>query len=535
MKVLKHYAGLKQNGENGPSSSPTSSSEQNISISRHLHDTLRPIIADRETEISGRLRQEMKNVLEKKNCKVAVTGEDDERVSGELSQQLVTGKPDIVLRMAGVDDSDDSNLKKATTIIEVSVDKNGGEKKCGQGCDYAALCSNPNETIIVLSLHFDRTQTDIDLKITQQAFLWVGNDDEKKRRFGFLWREVYQSSTLAKEGIDTDLKAACDGIVRSIDCAMYMNNLEKDDMEWETMGDNVAIEGRETVYKIFDNRFQPTFRKPDNWLGFQNEEYDWMEGFDISTELYFEESDKIETLGMPTPKNKKRRRSGDPAPSSVPYPQGSVRIIKYNYLHGTHYASKVSDFLAIAECISKMHKAGFVHGDVRGFNMLHPIRNTAQPVDPNDTQPAGSNDTQSIKTSMIIDFDLCGRADDEGALYPPGYSISVPENLNNRSGVENQRMKVEDDWKDLASAMGTYLISNSTGQVMESWFALHSHIAKSKNESIPSAIETFIGQHTDLEVMMIPIKKEEIENKVRGTGSPNKQKQRPLGSIEICK
>jgi hypothetical protein len=58
--------------------------------------------------------------------------------------------------------------------------------------------------------------------------------------------------------------------------------------------------------------------------------------------LEFKESDNVDCLGKPI--NRKRKSGDDGSPSMVPYPKGSVLVIKYDFVIGSHFASKVSDF-----------------------------------------------------------------------------------------------------------------------------------------------------------------------------------------------
>ena len=71
--------------------------------------------------------------------------------------------------------------------------------------------------------------------------------------------------------------------------------------------------------------------------------------------------------------------------------------------------SKVCHFQSIARCISEMHIANIVHGDIRGFNMLHPS--------------PGVGRTES----ELIDFDLSSLSHEDD-LYPPGYADRISDN-----------------------------------------------------------------------------------------------------------
>jgi hypothetical protein len=55
-----------------------------------------------------------------------------------------------------------------------------------------------------------------------------------------------------------------------------------------------------------------------------------------------------------------------------------------------------------------MHAEKTVHGDIRGFNMLHPY------------PPADSEEhKEGISKSLLIDIDLSSRPGED--RYPPGY------------------------------------------------------------------------------------------------------------------
>jgi hypothetical protein len=221
------------------------------------------------------------------------------------------------------------------------------------------------------------------------------HEDESKRKLGFLWREADQS-----EDDETHLallKRSCRGVVRCLQCAERLRILssaqpdtDERPQKWDVPSDNVAIVNDSDVYKIFDNRFYPTYRKPHHWL--EGVQYPWIRDLNVEKLLEFEESgsSSLEEFGKPVD-SKKRQHGADVDTKSVPYPRGSMLIIKYPLVKGTHFASKASNFQEIAACIASMHAVGLVHGDIRGFNILHPVEG-------------------GIETSRLIDFDLSGKA-----------------------------------------------------------------------------------------------------------------------------
>eukprot|EP00980_Cylindrotheca_fusiformis_P026312 scaffold15807_cov124-Cylindrotheca_fusiformis.AAC.1 len=110
------------------------------------------------------------------------------------------------------------------------------------------------------------------------------------------------------------------------------------------------------VYKTFDNsRRYPTYHRPNVWL---RNDLDWIEDLNVESAFCFKESDNVDDLGRPSKKEKNA---------------GSILVvIKYDYADGSQFASNASHFLQIAKFVTSMHKAGIIHGEVRGFNVLHP-------------------------------------------------------------------------------------------------------------------------------------------------------------------
>jgi hypothetical protein len=272
------------------------------------------------------------------------------------------------------------------------------------------------------------------------------------------------------------------------------------------------------VYKIFDNRFHPTYRRPDVWL--QNHR-PWIADLNVKREFSFKESSTVDTLGKPA---RKRGHGDDSPPETVSYPRGSVQIIKYEFVNGTHFASRVSHFQQIARCIEDMHKAGIVHGDIRGFNMLHP-----------HPGPGPGR----IQQSRLIDFDLCGSPGVD--VYPPGYSSRVMDNKYSRSGRANQKMEMYHDWYELASAMAPYRVPYSVVtskpklKLLEDWEHICLDFDKTDPDStdqrdLARLIDNFIEEHGDVEIELPPTDKRAWNEEIKGTGSPNKKKQKSRGS-----
>jgi hypothetical protein len=168
LELLRYYIDLK--------SKPTSTHASKVAgkLQQQLDGI---ILVQKETDISSQLRKILKESwVANSDGQCSVTGEKEETgtVKGTLSQESATGSPDIVVRMG-------FKNKLVVMVMEVSVDSNGGENKVGQGLDYASLIDKPNETILLLTLNFDRKLKGCDLKITQEAFLYLHSDDESNR------------------------------------------------------------------------------------------------------------------------------------------------------------------------------------------------------------------------------------------------------------------------------------------------------------------------------------------------------------------
>jgi hypothetical protein len=173
-----------------------------------------------------------------------------------------------------------------------------------QAVDYASLIDRPQAaTILLLSLHFDREIKGIDLKITQEAFLFIHHAEKKQRQLGLLWREVYAAEDLQSDS--TALKSAGEGLARCFNCAEHLDTLNNngDTTPCAMVPNNAAIDNNQVVYKIFDNRFHPTYRKLDAWLPQRSGDAaprPWLDPLYVDSEfLLFEESDTADELGRP--------------------------------------------------------------------------------------------------------------------------------------------------------------------------------------------------------------------------------------------
>jgi hypothetical protein len=106
-------------------------------------------------------------------------------------------------------------------------------------------------------------------------------------------------------------------------------------------------------------------------------------------------------------------------------------VIATPYLRGGHGARKLTSFVPVISQLEALHRKGFVHGDIRGFNVVFGTR---------DDKEEG----------WLIDFDFGGT---RGRKYPKGYRNALAD--GDRFGDE----KGEDEilpWHDWY-ALGTLL------------------------------------------------------------------------------
>lgn len=136
------------------------------------------------------------------------------------------------------------------------------------------------------------------------------------------------------------------------------------------------------VLRSYDNRFRQTDRSPEVY---RDKSCEQVTG---KVETIFKLPEKIEKWPI-----RGTVATGDPfwdAPSG----ERGLSVIKMPKKNGTHYATKPTDFTLIINQLQQLHSNGFVHGDIRGFNIVF--------------GPEGG----------LIDFDYSGKP---GKPYPKGY------------------------------------------------------------------------------------------------------------------
>jgi serine/threonine protein kinase len=149
------------------------------------------------------------------------------------------------------------------------------------------------------------------------------------------------------------------------------------------------------VLRCYDDRFQATERKPEFYLVFDED------GKPIGeTVLHVFDKETSQGGGASDENN----RAMHVKYSCMWKVSGQLRIIRTQFWPGGHTPLCPSDFLPIIAFLEYMHEKGFVHGDIRCFNMIF-----------------------NGKNGKLIDFDYSGR--DFETKYPRGYQSILPDGV----------------------------------------------------------------------------------------------------------
>jgi len=143
-----------------------------------------------------------------------------------------------------------------------------------------------------------------------------------------------------------------------------------------------------------------------------------------------------------------------------------LQVIAVPYKEGSHVPSKWADFIPIIEQLQELHKLGYVHGDIRGFNVVF-----------------------ADDKGGLIDFDFSGKPKDK-KKYPPGYRRSLDDGIRKGDGdVTSRHNKLQfwHDWYALGHLIFRSFIikspSNEASQTFNLWERMIEWTAISKPPS----------------------------------------------------
>jgi len=108
----------------------------------------------------------------------------------------------------------------------------------------------------------------------------------------------------------------------------------------------------------------------------------------------------------------------------------SVQLLSYPWIEGSHQATHTDQLADILRCLEKIHNDKYVHGDIRGANLIF---------------------SQQKGKSKIIDFDFAKKLDQNSPpKYPEGYNYELADTRRHRLAREECEMKQEHDRHSLA-------------------------------------------------------------------------------------
>jgi hypothetical protein len=161
--------------------------------------------------------------------------------------------------------------------------------------------------------------------------------------------------------------------------------------------------------------------------------------------------------------------------------EGKLLVIVAPYREGRHFAKKPGEFVPIISELEKLHKAGYVHGDIRGFNTVF-----------TDVKDQG----------WLIDFDFGGK-EEESPVYPKGYKPSLRDGERLGSG-EKPIAKWHDWWSLGRLIFGKHILDYPAGaDTMPELFMRSSRAQlswmKLENQPPPNMIEELKRLFRDLD------------------------------------
>lgn len=131
--------------------------------------------------------------------------------------------------------------------------------------------------------------------------------------------------------------------------------------------------------------------------------------------------------------------------------KGKLLIISTKYHEGVHYAEIPSHFIPIITHLEQLHDQGYVHGDIRAYNMVLQYNTSENSAIGTSTGSNSDNDTTINSTTndscegWLIDFDYGG--ENGKVAYPKGYKKELLD--GRRPGAQGEKITIIDDWKSL--------------------------------------------------------------------------------------
>jgi serine/threonine protein kinase len=126
---------------------------------------------------------------------------------------------------------------------------------------------------------------------------------------------------------------------------------------------------------------------------------------------------------------------------------GQLLVISTPFLQGKHYATSPLQLLALVVQLEELHRNGYVHGDIRGLNVIF-----REGVKDKFTATV-CHDGKDIKVDFqgfrgdLIDFDLAGMKGADTTRYPRGYQSRLSD--GDRKGASGDTIVEPHEWRGL--------------------------------------------------------------------------------------
>ncbi|KAG7341115.1 hypothetical protein IV203_023066 [Nitzschia inconspicua] len=269
-------------------------------------------------------------------------------------------------------------------------------------------CLNFDKPILLVIVTVDKQRD-----VLSDSFFRIGVFLCEHRRLCLLWHSQTSSLSNASMLFGKFLRV-------TVDFASWRDSSHESESGYEYLSHNCCKvttrdndgEDKTVVLRCYDNRTWKTDRNPEVYLS----------GVVGAVEVVFGDTNfgnhHVDATEPPNQFEELWIRSSQ-----------DLLVIAVPYRHGRHYAKSPAEFLPIVDQLQALHRAGFVHGDIRGYNTVF----------------------KDDKEGWLIDFDFGGRSDMQ--TYPKGYKGVLTD--GDRLGDEGEIITTYHDWFALGQLMFT--------------------------------------------------------------------------------
>jgi hypothetical protein len=238
------------------------------------------------------------------------------------------------------------------------------------------------------------------------------------------------------------------------------------------------------VNRAYDTRFRYTPRRPDLYATFAPPK-DGVAGAEPDVSVVCRISDLVHDVGKDGPRSvvvdvldvalRDDRGPTKDASDRMEWMwklRGKLVVISIPFVKGKHFASNIEDFIPVVQALRSMHEAGYVHGDIRCFNIIF--------------------------GKGLIDFDFGGQIDKE-PKYPPGYQDTLRDGM--RLGKAGQNITKWHDWFALIHVIfllhSFYYPKDESPDLVRRFIELQRNARPDVVENIPTDLDTFLKKVKD--------------------------------------